>query len=96
MPVQICVYCGSPFPGRATAKYCNRDCYYKSCKEETAAKDNQPAVEVYINACRFNDGVVCLDQEHCNKCGWNPWIAQQRLARILSRWLDVEVLTDGE
>lgn len=28
--------------------------------------------------CRFNEGVVCGWQVRCDKCGWNPSVAEQR------------------
>ena len=33
--------------------------------------------DLYTPRCRFNDGVVCNEQ-HCDKCGWNPEVAQAR------------------
>ena len=32
--------------------------------------------------CPFNGAVVCLEQLSCNKCGWNPKVAKERLCQI--------------
>ena len=33
------------------------------------------------NPCPFNEGVGCT-REECHRCGWNPEVAAERLARI--------------
>lgn len=35
--------------------------------------------------CRFNEGVWCADKA-CEKCGWNPAVAKERLEKIRERW----------
>ena len=35
--------------------------------------------------CKFNDGVLCGDQEHCAKCGWNPEVYKERLRRYYKK-----------
>lgn len=41
---------------------------------------------VALMGCQFNQGVICSDWESrkCNKCGWNPVIAEARNKRIES------------
>lgn len=39
--------------------------------------------------CRFNDGVVCNEQ-HCDKCGWNPKVHEERLKQYYKKHHIVE------
>jgi hypothetical protein len=32
--------------------------------------------------CPFNGAVVCVVQIFCDRCGWNPKVAEERLNRI--------------
>ena len=33
--------------------------------------------------CRYNEEVSCCPaRRHCDRCGWNPKVAQERLERI--------------
>lgn len=32
--------------------------------------------------CKFNQGVGCTEKTQCGHCGWNPIIAEKRLAKI--------------
>ena len=33
--------------------------------------------------CPFNDGLSCMPQDmRCNKCGWNPKVAEKRLKKL--------------
>lgn len=37
----------------------------------------------YKNSCKFNEGVDCSPiHRHCERCGWNPAVAQARLKKI--------------
>lgn len=37
----------------------------------------------YKNSCKFNEGVDCSPiGRHCERCGWNPAVAQERLIKI--------------
>ena len=35
-----------------------------------------------ITRCRFNRNITCLDPSECDHCGWDPEVAEARLARI--------------
>lgn len=35
--------------------------------------------------CPFNEGVVCTVQLFCDRCGWNPKVAEERTERILKQ-----------
>ena len=35
-----------------------------------------------IPRCRFNRVIECRDQTKCSRCGWDPEVAEARLARI--------------
>ena len=92
MPVNTCVYCGTVFPGRKNAKYCNVDCYRRKQAEEVAAKPRLSQQTLQMDSCQFNEGVSCFPVGDCDKCGWNPDVAQKRFDRILAKILGVEVL----
>ena len=34
---------------------------------------------VYEPCCRYEDGVDCGEQDHCQFCGWNPFVALYRM-----------------
>lgn len=37
----------------------------------------------YRNSCKFNEGVDCFPLgRKCERCGWNPVVAQARLKKI--------------
>ena len=91
MALITCAYCGTLFPGRSNAKYCNQDCYRKARGEGLA---EIPRME--LKECRFTDGVICEPEGDCSKCGWNPMVAQKRLDGILAGLLGVEVKSDGD
>lgn len=39
------------------------------------------------NSCKFNGGVECYPNERrCNKCGWNPEVAQRRIQEALMKY----------
>lgn len=35
------------------------------------------------NPCPYNGGVVCVVQLFCDRCGWNPKVAEERTNQIL-------------
>ena len=35
-----------------------------------------------LTRCRFNRNITCLDPRECDHCGWDPEVAEARLARI--------------
>jgi hypothetical protein len=35
-----------------------------------------------MNPCPHNGGVACTDKRNCDKCGWNPIVAEERTERI--------------
>ncbi len=36
-------------------------------------------------SCQYNNGVDCFPGErHCEKCGWNPVVADKRLKQIVA------------
>ena len=39
--------------------------------------------------CPFNDALDCPDQKCC-KCGWNPVVAERRLAKIKEEMNEVD------
>ena len=90
MPVIRCAWCGTLFPGRNNAKYCNTDCYHMA-----RAFGGSTAARPEPDVCRFTEGVDCSQQTMCDQCGWNPEVAEKRLVRILAQMFDVEVKTDG-
>lgn len=95
MSFPVCAYCGSPFPGRKRSKYCNWDCYCKYRKAASLGVESYEEEEILMDPCRFNDGVRCLSQSECDQCGWNPEVAERRLARILAQMFGVEVRKNG-
>ncbi len=32
--------------------------------------------------CKMNKGVQCDKKDHCESCGWNPAVAEERLDKI--------------
>ena len=36
-----------------------------------------------IASCKWNEGVECVDLSQCDRCGWNPVVAQRRLCAFL-------------
>lgn len=38
-----------------------------------------------VVVCRYNDGVECREKDRCDRCGWNPVVARDRLERIKHR-----------
>lgn len=44
--------------------------------------DEQIKEMLFCNACKYNDGVVCVKNERkpgqCNFCGWNPVVTNRR------------------
>lgn len=96
MPVNTCEYCGTIFPGRSTARFCNRDCYRKKIAEDAARRPQVRIDEPKPDSCDYNVGVQCFPVGDCRKCGWNPDVAQERSDRILAELLGREVETDAE
>lgn len=40
---------------------------------------------LFTHSCQFNEGVGCQpDKRYCERCGWNPEVALERLMRICS------------
>lgn len=38
---------------------------------------------IYKHSCKFNEGVDCgTINRHCEKCGWDPKVAQDRLEKF--------------
>lgn len=38
---------------------------------------------LFSYCCQFNEGVSCHPDKHnCEKCGWNPEVARERLLQI--------------
>ena len=95
MAVNTCEYCGTIFPGRSRARFCNRDCYRKKRAEDAANRPQARDFESSPDDCDFNAGVRCDSVGECGKCGWNPDVAQERSIRILAKLLGVEVTADG-
>lgn len=97
MPLVQCTYCGTSFPGRSTAKFCSRQCYLKNGADNAAARQQAAWKAIpKLYSCEFNEGVSCFPVGDCQKCGWNPNVAQKRLERILAKLLGAEgVLADG-
>lgn len=79
MAVRIqCKGCGKYFTAKSEyRKFCDAACYDRFHKIKNAPIPTEVA-------CRFSDGVVC-DKQECEKCGWNPEVAERRVAQIRER-----------
>lgn len=67
--------CGKEFTTKSVyRKWCNRECY------DRLHQLKNPPIPKRL-ACRFADGVVC-EKRNCEACGWNPAVAQERLAKF--------------
>lgn len=59
------------------AVYCCRN--YHSCI--TSQMLNTVWNEYEVSICRYNSGVDCLHEDECDRCGWNPAVAADRLRK---------------
>ena len=84
--VKRCLYCGKQIPEDRKAVYCDNKCstyaYYQ--------RHNPRKVLADACLCYFNREVLCSYRE-CERCGWNPVVAQRRLDEFLIE----EVEDDG-
>lgn len=71
-------------PGMSTdhhAQYCCGN--YNACA--TARMINTVRHEYIISVCPHNSGVDCLHEDECERCGWNPVVAERRLQHFLAK-----------
>lgn len=82
--VERCINADLTFPqGADRAAYCERFCLgkYSEC-------DILGALDEAYRTCPHNRSVHCLQTDDCCRCGWNPVVAEQRLADIRRRLLE--------
>lgn len=80
----FCKICGNSLPeGRRTL--CSDKCKNVAyCRERARRRNEEVQADEFLPSCKFNRGVICLEQEGCEKCGWNPVVAEERLIRFLN------------
>lgn len=39
-------------------------------------------MDVTEGSCKYNDGVMCAQNEPCSKCGWCPAVHEKRVQKI--------------
>lgn len=76
--LKSCAWCGRLFtPVRSSHLHCSKDCYaaatYTASKKPVSAE----------LACPYNENLICA-KHNCSKCGWNPEVAEARLAAIVA------------
>lgn len=75
--IVTCEHCGKVFEARAkNAKYCSRRCANQ--------KGNAKRVRKEPLRCPHNQEVYC-EKPQCDSCGWNPVVAEERLARLCGK-----------
>lgn len=57
-------------------KFCSQECAHASRRKRRTKVDRSQ------NACKYNRGCTCYTQD-CDRCGWNPVVAQARLMKFL-------------
>lgn len=46
-------------------------------------KSDQNDTAVFRHSCRYNENINCAPfHRHCDRCGWNPKVAQARLEKF--------------
>lgn len=75
----FCKVCKKPLPvGRRTL--CSDRCTNIAYSIQRARdRDADVESDEFLPSCKFNRGVICMEQETCEKCGWNPEVAEERL-----------------
>lgn len=74
---------GYPTAGKEKEHYA--ECCYRAYHRcPTAQMLNMVWHEYGVHVCPYNSGVDCLHADECDRCGWNPGVADERLKRFLS------------
>lgn len=90
MEVRRCAYCGEFFKARPGRRFCSWACYSKERVQDACKPKPIQKKETVAAACQFNEGVICYPAGECSNCGWNPAVAERRLASILAQLLGCE------
>jgi hypothetical protein len=67
MSKRLCLFCGQPNSSTRSA-YCSDECRKKAWHRRTECAAN-------------NEGLECSTGD-CNRCGWNPEVAQERMEAL--------------
>ena len=62
-------------------EFCGRS--YHRC--EIAQMLNSVWHEIKVQVCPHNSGVDCINTAECDRCGWNPVVAAERLRK----WMEL-------
>ena len=78
----VCEHCGGVFLSRDKyARYCTRRCYQQERFKGRKKVDPKPKDDsLQDRTCPHNEYVVCPERK-CDRCGWNPKVANARMAR---------------
>ena len=67
-----CVVCGKEgISNGRERRFCSTKC------------SNQYFTEKRYQSCKYNEGVVCGEQDKCKNCGWNPKVAAQKKKALI-------------
>lgn len=53
--------------------------------KQVCCVDYSSCAFLQVVVCRYNDGVECREKDRCDRCGWNPVVAHDRLLQFMSR-----------
>ena len=86
MAVEIvrCPECGELFTRKQPSKrFCSPKCKAAYNNRASAAK-KQKLIDEKGTGCPYNEALICTNHK-CEKCGWNPAVAERRLKNGILR-----------
>ena len=86
-----CEYCGKVMqlmPGQRDRKFCSQECYSEYRKLPINTDFDWKKLRDGLYECRYHPGgqIGCTNRQ-CDKCGWNPEVAEARTEAIRQRHL---------
>ena len=79
---KVCLVCGATFlSSENDARYCGRRCYAIDRFGSYGKPKRKPKP---VKQCPHNTACQCSDMK-CDRCGWNPKVAQMRSEEILKK-----------
>lgn len=85
MAIKVCEWCGKPFDGRTSKRFCSLSCSSKYSNSIRWPNDWPKKSEKALYDCPYNEGCAC-ERMKCNKCGWNPEVAEARTKAMEESW----------